>query len=50
MVTEKRPKRVRKVTKLKPGQVLRVRVTSKCRVAVKVPSGSEVAIERDNLS
>ncbi len=46
MVVKADQKRVRKVTKLKPGQVLRVRVTKKCRVAVKVPVGSEVEVER----
>lgn len=49
MVTEKRPKRVRKVTKLKPGDVLRVTVYEKCRVPVKVPKGSDVEVEKKEL-
>lgn len=39
-------KRVRKVTKLKPGDVLRVKTPKKGRVVVRGPEGTEVVVER----
>lgn len=46
MVKADRAKRVRKVTKLKAGDILRIKVFEKCRVPVKVPRGSEVGVEK----
>jgi hypothetical protein len=48
MVMEKRPKRVHKSTRLKPGQRLVVTVPRKGKVYMKVPEGTEVAVEQHN--
>jgi hypothetical protein len=45
MVKADPKKRVRKVTLLKAGQVLIVRAVKRCRISLRVPEGTEIAIE-----